>query len=109
MIFLCWNLNKRPLQALVARLVVSDRVDVVILIECTVDVGELLKALNDATGAIFHHSVDAMKTVRAFTRFSNRFIHLIKEGPRFSVRRLEAPAQIKVLLVVVHFVSKMYW
>ena len=39
MVFLCWNLNNRPLEALVAALVGANRVDVVILSECAVSVG----------------------------------------------------------------------
>lgn len=46
MVFLCWNLNRRPLHHLVAELVNSERVDVIILIESRVLVADLLTALN---------------------------------------------------------------
>jgi hypothetical protein len=32
--FLCWNLNRRPLQQLVAQLARARKVDVLILLEC---------------------------------------------------------------------------
>ena len=111
MTFLCWNLNKRPLQQLVAALVRSDRVDVVILLECAVSVGKILKALNHATGAIFFSSRSPvqMKTVQVFTRFSSRFIRPVEESNRYSIRRLAAPARTELLLAVVHGPSKLYW
>ena len=72
MVFLCWNLNRRPLQQLVAELVRSKEVDVVILLECYVDVADVLQSLYAATGQPFYfsYSREQMKTIRVFTRFS---------------------------------------
>jgi len=111
MVFLCWNLNKRPLNQLVADLVHSKHVDVVILLECTVDTAEVLKSLYTATGEVFHHSNSPvqMKTIRVFTRFSHQFIRPVEESQRYSIRHLATPAQTDLLLAVVHFPSKLYW
>jgi hypothetical protein len=111
MVFLCWNLNRRPLHQLVAELVQSRQVDVVILLECEASVAEVLKALNAATGDIFHYSDSPvqMKTIQVFTRFSNRFIRPVQESSRYSVRHLAPPAGTDLLLAVVHFPSKLWW
>jgi endonuclease/exonuclease/phosphatase (EEP) superfamily protein YafD len=111
MVFLCWNLNRRPLHQLVAELVQSRQADVVILLECEVSVAEILKALNAATGDIFHYadSPVQMKTVQVFTRFSHQFIHPVQESRRYSIRRLRLPTGTDLLLAVVHFPSKLHF
>src|SRR5258708_7070159 len=110
MVFLCWNLNTRPLHQFVADLVQANRVDVVILLECTVRVAEAPKALTAATGEVFHYSDSPaqMKTIQVFTRFSHQFIRPVEESHRYSVRHLAPPAQTDLLLAVVHFPSKLY-
>jgi hypothetical protein len=44
--FLCWNLNSRPLEHRIAEIARSRDVDVLVLLECAVQVGDLLAALN---------------------------------------------------------------
>ncbi len=109
--FLCWNLNKRPLQQLVSRLVRSEGVDVVVLIESKVGVGEMLAELNAATAVRFHHSPSpaSMSTVQVFARFFGQFIRPIAESERYSIRHLTTPDTIDVLLVTVHSPSKRNW
>ena len=111
MVFLCWSLPKRPLHQLVAELVRSKHVDVVVLLECTVSVAEILVALPAATGEIFHYSASPaqMKTIHVFTRFSHQFIRAVEESRRYSVRHLAPPAQTDLLLAIIHFPTKMYW
>src|SRR5437867_6409468 len=111
MVFLCWNLNNRPLHQLVAELVRSKQVDVIVLLECTVSVADILKALNAATGKVFHYSDSPaqMKTILVFTRFSHQFIRPVEESHRYSIRHLAPPAQTDLLLAVVHFPSKLHW
>lgn len=108
--FLCWNLNRRPLEDLVAELAHSRRVDVVILLECTTPTAEILNALGSACGTLFHHadSPVRMKTIRVFTRFSSQFVHPVAEGPRYSIRRLALPATDELLLAMVHLPSKLH-
>lgn len=109
MVFLCWNLNRRPLQQLVAELVRSKEVDVVILLECYVDVADVLQSLYAATGQPFYfsYSREQMKTIRVFTRFSPQFIRLEEQRRRYSVRHFALP-QADILLAVVHFRSKLH-
>jgi endonuclease/exonuclease/phosphatase family metal-dependent hydrolase len=86
-------------------------VDVVVLLECTVPVAEVLKALNEATGKVFHYSDSPaqMKTIQVFTGFSHQFIRPVEESRRYSIRHLAVPAQTDLLLAVVHFPSKLRW
>jgi hypothetical protein len=96
---------------MVAELVHSRQVDIVILVECTAGVGEILKALNAATGDIFHHSESPvkMKTIQVFTRFSKQFIRPVDESRRYSLRHLALPGRKDLLLALVHFPSKLRW
>ena len=110
MTFLCWNLNRRPIQGLVAALVRSEQVDVVILLECDIRIGDVVNALNDATGSIFAYaeSPTLLKTIQVFTRFSPNFIRPVEESARYSIRHLAAPEQEDIILAVVHFPSKLH-
>ena len=110
MTFLCWNLNRRPIQGLVAALVRSEQVDVVILLECDIRIGDVVNALNEATGSMFAYaeSPTLLKTIQVFTRFSPNFIRPVQESARYSIRHLAAPEQEDIILAVVHFPSKLH-
>jgi len=54
--FLCWNVNRKPLQHLVAELARSRDVEVVILIECEIDPGAVVYRLNQGAGRTFYYA-----------------------------------------------------
>jgi exonuclease III len=111
MVFLSWNVNRRPVHRLIAELVSLKQIDVVILLECTVPVAEILAALSAATGQAFHYASSPvqLKTIQVFTKFSRQFIRPIEESSHYSVRHLAAPGCTDLLLAIVHFPSKLYW
>lgn len=110
--FLLWNLNRQPLQGLVARLVQERRVDVLILLECSISVGTLLGELHEKTGRIFHYcsSPAKQKKIQVFTSFPARFMTPVAESHRYSIRKLNPPSgHSSILLAMVHFPSKLHW
>lgn len=113
-VFLCWNLNRRPLQQLVAELALSRDVDVLILLECAIGVADLLFALNKPEDAqpIFHFAANPAgfsDEIKIFTRFSTEFLRPVQDARRLTIRHLVLPGRIDVILAVVHFRSKLNW
>ena len=106
--FLFWNTNKKPVVEAIAALVKSHVVDVLILAEFSTPV-ELLERINQPGKAGFHLTFGLSKGIAVFTRFSSQFVHPVYETDRISIRRLTLPAQLEILLALVHFPSKLYW
>jgi hypothetical protein len=110
--FLCWNLNRRPLQQLVAELARSRNVDVLILLECDIRIADLLLALNRDAGSIFHYAANPAgpsDEIKIFTRFSTEFLRPVQDAKRLTIRHLVLPARTDVILAAVHFRSKLHW
>jgi hypothetical protein len=110
--FLCWNLNRRPLQQLVAELARSRNVDVLILLECAIGIADLLLTLNQDAQPIFHYAANpagSSDEIKIFTRFSTEFLRPVQDARRLTIRHLVLPARTGVILAVVHFRSKLHW
>jgi hypothetical protein len=110
--FLCWNLNRRPLQHLIAELAGSRDVDVLILLECAIPVRELLAALNKGPGPIFHYAPRQEETpeelIKIFTRFTSEFVASLEDGARHTIRHLRLPMREDILLAALHLPSKLH-
>jgi hypothetical protein len=115
--FLCWNLNKKPLQDLVAQVVRSRDIDVVILLECHISVASLLLTLNPEGELLFQYAGTPADiqgeaptgTIKIFTRFASKFLEALEDDDRLTIRRLKLPLRTEVILAVVHFRSKLHW
>src|ERR1035441_2273436 len=110
--FLCWNLNRRPLQQFVAELARSRNVDVLILLECAIGIADLLFALNEDATPIFHYAENpagSSDEIKIFTRFSTEFLRPVRDARRLTIRHLVFPARTDVILAAVHFRSKLNW
>ncbi|MFN0124353.1 MAG: endonuclease/exonuclease/phosphatase family protein [Blastocatellia bacterium] len=107
--FLFWNINKRPLEQLVADLVSEHQVDVLILAECIIPVGRMLETLNPGTTSEFHATYSECEKIQIYTRFSGRFIEPLFESGRFTIRRIRLPLRTEILVAAVHLPSKLYW
>jgi hypothetical protein len=87
---------------------------VVILLECHIEPDDVLDCLNRGAGAVFYHAdADSRHgipsgTIRIFTRFSPDILPSLLDGPRFTIRHLQIPGQIEVIVAAVHFTSKLY-
>jgi len=105
--FLFWNLNKKPLKERIRRLTEFHAIDILMLSECTVPVGEMLEALNQGEST-YQFPYSENERIHIYTRFSDQFLHPVRDDPHFSFRHLELPATEDLLLGVVHLRSKLY-
>ncbi len=107
--FLFWNLNKKPLEAIVTNFARQHEVDVLMLAECEIPPQVMLKALNQEKTQ-FHFTSDSLcKKVDIYTRFSRKFLKPRFETDRITIRRLTLPTRTEILLAVVHFPSKLHY
>lgn len=106
--FLFWNINRRPIQALVSGLAREHDVDVLILAECEIGIATLLQELNAGQASKFALTFSPSDRIRIFTRFPHRSISPILDVGGVSIRRLSAPIGLEIILVAVHLSSKLY-
>ncbi|MBM4033328.1 MAG: endonuclease/exonuclease/phosphatase family protein [Planctomycetes bacterium] len=107
--FLFWNLNARPLEAVVASLARTNNVDVIVLAECEAASSELLRYLNRRAERDFEFTFSSCEKVAVYTRFSSEFVLPISETNRFTVRRLRLPASPEILMAAAHLPGKLFW
>jgi len=105
--FLFWNLNNKPLPQLVKKVARSNDVDILVLAECDISIGQLLTELNTETPD-FQFAPGQCERIRVFTRFHSAFLAPIFESDRISMRRLRLPLRDELLIVMVHLPSKMH-
>ena len=107
--FLFWNTNQKPLENRIANLAVEHKVDVLMLAECAVPAGRMLQTLNPPGNAQYRLTYSLCEKIVIYTRFAEEFIEPVLETNRLTIRRLMLPARAEVLLVGVHFASKLHW
>jgi len=107
--FLYWNLNAKPRSEIVARLAYRHDIDVIMLAECSIPPVVLLSELNRSE-TLYHYSEQvACNKIELYTKFPGGFIPPIHEEDRLTVRHLQLPGLMDILLAVVHFPSKLRW
>lgn len=106
--FLFWNINKKPLAHVVSQLALEHDVDVLILVENDIPAAQLLGQLNRAT-VQYHLTFSLFDDMTVYTRFPSQFLKTLEEARGLTVRRLQLPGQIDIVLIVVHFPSKLQW
>lgn len=107
--FLFWNLNKKPLQSLIAKLVEEHDVDVLIFAECSIRPDVLLQSINRSGRTYSYSPSDSCERIEIYTRFSPELSRPVLDGREFTTRHLTIPDKIDILLVAIHFPSKLYW
>jgi len=94
---------------MVAKLAEEHGIDVVILAECQVDPGEIVRALNRSVSPGFQHGHSECTRISLFARFPKDLIGPAFENDWLSIRRVVLPKRSPVLLAAVHLVSKRNW
>ena len=107
--FLFWNMNRKRLVDMIARLVEDRWVDVLMLAENATGAVEMLQRLNEGSPEFHYAPSRAPTAVDVFTRFSGEFLKPTFESGRVSIRRMALPARAELLLAMVHLPSKLYW
>jgi hypothetical protein len=104
--FLFWNVNRKPLQEIIANLANQHRVDVILLAEWDSGPAPLLQALNRQTSE-FHYPGDQCEKVQILTRLPERFFVRTSGGSnRLTFRHIRLPARVELLLAGIHFPDK---
>src|SRR5437899_2162491 len=108
--FLFWNVNRRPLAPLVAEIAREKGVDVVILAESAGDDAPYLESLTTQTGKAFQKPYANSDKIAVFTQLPTESVRPVYDdvSRRMTVRRLVL-AKTDVLLVALHFPSKVNW
>lgn len=108
--FLFWNIGNRRLNEIICRLVARHDVDMLMLTECAMEPYEVLETLNESIEPAFHFAPGiGCQQVKIFCRFDPQFLRPIYESDRLTIRRLNLPGLIDILIAVTHLPSKLYW
>jgi hypothetical protein len=103
--FLFWNINRKPLQDVIAEAAHGLGVDVLLLAESASDPAQMLLRLNlIKTSYFFIRSLSPR--ISMYVRFDPTFVHVLDEGERYSISRVRLPARKEILLVTAHLPSK---
>jgi hypothetical protein len=109
--FMLWNLNKKPLQALLAGFCSEHSIDVLILAECTIPLPDLLQTINlnqTATYTLAFEPQQRTEGLILLTRLPNECIVPVRDEGRFTIKKLIPPIGQEVLLVAAHLPSKLH-
>src|ERR1700722_628543 len=101
-----WNLNRRPLQDLLATLVKSHAVDLLVLAENTIAPSIVLASLNQVCPGYKTRPWSICTKISVFTRFHASFLQPTEEDERFLICNLRLPARTEILLAMAHLSSK---
>ena len=108
--FLFWNLNGKPLEAIVANLASRHDVDVLMFVECAIEVSAMLSALNPKGSSRYYFAPDGdCEKVVIYSSFPPQFIESVHRTNRLTIRKLKLPGLTEILLAVTHFPSKLHW
>ncbi len=106
--FLFWNLNKKPLSKVIAKLCHNYNIDVLILAENDISEDELLLELNKGVTAEYISAINLSPKLTFFIRFPPNNFLLIRDEGGIAVRELNLPTGIKIIVIGVHLPSKLY-
>jgi exonuclease III len=107
--FLFWNLNNKPVHENVANIAHNHGSDVILLAEVGFSEVSILNTINIKGNSPYHYSPGLCKKIKVFSRYKHEFIKPIHESDRLTIRHLTLPVRESVLLVVIHFPSKLHW
>src|SRR2546422_6928710 len=103
-----WNLNRRPLVALVRTFVHERDIDVVALAECAIPVSALLTTINEASDRTFYLVPGQNQRLVILTRLPADSIKPISDLGGLALRHIVPPIGSSILLAAVHLQSKRF-
>jgi len=108
--FLFWNLKKNALHENIDSIAKKYDVDIIMLAECSIKPILLLKTLNNKKNYSYSYAPGiGCRKIEVFTKFSEKYLSPIIETERLTIRHLELPGQINILLAIIHFPTKLYY
>jgi exonuclease III len=112
--FLFWNLQSRELHDRVAELAVEHDAQIIVLAECSIDPGLMIKTLTAAGMQGFTYPpspAGVTGDIRIFVRFPKSVLRSVHDdvNNHLTIRRLVTRTSPDILLVAVHSQSKRNW
>ena len=108
--FLFWNLNKKPLDEVIEQLARYYNIDILIFTEMISHPNEILTSLNSNGKSDYFYIPNIIEgRFHIFTRFSSEFVKPVYDENRMTIRSIELPGRISILLAVTHIPSKLRW
>lgn len=106
--FLFWNLGGNQITPIIGNLARHWDVDILMLAECEIDIGQLLITLNERSSGYHYVLPVVYDRVRIFTRLPGDSLSPVDESERMSIRQLILPDVEPILVAVTHAPSKRY-
>ncbi|HEX8197713.1 MAG TPA: hypothetical protein VF571_16090 [Pyrinomonadaceae bacterium] len=108
--FLFWNINRKPLQDLLAVLVREHSVDVLILAECEINDVTLLETLNENQSPKYGIALSYIPNprIKIFTTLPRESFRPLGDEGNAAFRLLRPPIGEEIILVAVHLSSKLH-
>lgn len=108
--FLFWNLGGKNLEPVLRRLTARYGIDVLVLAECEVPEGSMLKSLNAADKGTFRRiPAVASRRVVLYSRFAQScFGFPLREADHYLIRTLAPPNGVEIVLAMAHLISPIH-
>lgn len=108
--FLFWNINRKPLQDLLAVLVREHSVDVLILAECEINDVTLFETLNENQSPKYGIALSYIPNprIKIFTTLPSESFRPLGDEANAAFRLLRPPVGEEIILVAVYLSSKMH-
>jgi exonuclease III len=105
---LFWNINGKPLGELLRKICDNYDVDILVLAECRIPNTDLLSELNHGAARTFTNPLNLSDRIAFYARLPEQFIASVTDADYWSIRAIDPPLGQQVLLVGVHYPSKLY-
>lgn len=105
---LFWNINGKPLKDALRQLCDIHSVDILVLAECRIPSDDLLRELNRGTERFFSNPVNLSNRVSFYTSLPDHCFASVTDDFNWSIWAIDPPVGQQILLVGVHYPSKLY-
>ena len=107
--FLFWNVNRNPVQEIVAELAELYEIDVIILAESNIEESNMVFELNSRTDSRYSTPPRRGRRIDIYTRFPSNWFTSVADPYGMSIQHLEDPIlNSKLLVVAVHLPSRLH-
>lgn len=106
--FLFWNINRKRVEDLIARITEEHDIDVIILAESDIPLVTLLMTVNKGQAGTYTLALSRNQRICVFSRLPEGSIRPLKDYGGVSIRHLVPPRGRDILLVGAHLPSKLH-
>ena len=107
--FLFWNVNRNPVQEIVAEFAELYEIDVIILAESSIEESNMVYELNSRRDSRYSAPPRRGRRIDIYTRFPSHWLTSVADPYGMSIQHLEDPIlNSKLLVVAVHLPSRLY-